>query len=68
MYKKCASWKTNFPAWRFIMWYGSIMLAQIYCPSWGPLMHRFLVGVFVQELKQPSIKPSLQKTTDAGLQ
>jgi hypothetical protein len=25
-------------------------------------------GVFVQELKQPSIKPSPQITTDAGLQ
>jgi hypothetical protein len=26
------------------------------------------VGVFIQELKQPSIKPSPQVTTDAGLQ
>jgi ribonuclease HI len=23
----------NFPAWRFIMWYGSITLARTYCPS-----------------------------------
>jgi hypothetical protein len=33
MYKKCASWKTSFLVWRFIMWYGSIMLVQIYYPS-----------------------------------
>jgi hypothetical protein len=29
------------PDWRFIMWYGSIMLVQIYCPSWGLLVHKF---------------------------
>jgi hypothetical protein len=41
MYKKCASWKTSFLVWRFIMCYGSIMLAQIYYRSWGLLVHRF---------------------------
>jgi hypothetical protein len=56
MYKKCASWKTSFLAWRFIMWYGSIMLA------------RSPAGVFVQVLKQPSIKSSPQVTTDVGPQ
>jgi hypothetical protein len=57
MYKKCASWKTSFLAWRFIMWYGSIMSARAQVPA----------GVFIQELKQPSIKSSPQVTTDAGL-
>jgi hypothetical protein len=44
------------------------MLAQIYCQSWGSTHAQVPAGVFVQELKQPSIKSSPQVTTDAGLQ
>jgi hypothetical protein len=34
----------------------------------GSTRAQVLVGVFIQELKQPSIKPSPQITTAAGLQ
>jgi hypothetical protein len=34
----------------------------------GSTCAQVLAGVFVQELKQPSIKSSTQVTTDAGLQ
>jgi hypothetical protein len=68
MYKKCASWKISFfglEVHHVIREHnvGADILSKL-----GSTHAQVPAGVFVQELKQPSIKSPPQITTDAGLQ
>jgi hypothetical protein len=67
-YKKCASWQNKFfglEVHHVIREYnvGADILSKL-----GSTRAQVPAGVFIQELKQPSIKPSPQITTDTGLQ
>jgi hypothetical protein len=68
MYKKCASWNYKFSSLEVHHVVREHNVGTDILSKLGSTRAQVPAGVFVQELKQPSIKSSPQVTTDAGLQ